>query len=65
MDYLQYLSYVPGVIPPAGILNLMINGLPSIHIEKDLNEKGYYVILNLIINGLPSILLLLQYIQIL
>ena len=37
------------------VLNLIINGLPSI--LKELEEKGYVVVvLNLIINGLPSIL---------
>ena len=37
------------------VLNLIINGLPSISLGSA-NEKGYKgVVLNLIINGLPSI----------
>ena len=36
------------------VLNLVINGLPSI--LKDLNNKvGRFFVLNLVINGLPSI----------
>ena len=39
------------------VLNLIINGLPSIY-NKLSNFKGsdVYAVLNLIINGLPSIL---------
>ena len=37
------------------VLNLIINGLPSIPIENDAKEV-FDKVLNLIINGLPSIL---------
>ena len=56
MEYLQYVKnpdvkYV-GVI----VLNLIINGIPSIHdIENGMSAKNIQV-LNLIINGIPSIL---------
>ena len=37
------------------VLNLIINGLPSI-LEKEVNQKTQKaIVLNLIINGLPSI----------
>ena len=36
------------------VLNLIINGLPSIHINKSIH-KLLVIVLNLIINGLPSI----------
>ena len=36
------------------VLNLIINGLPSIYLSK--NHKVFiFAVLNLIINGLPSI----------
>ena len=38
------------------VLNLIINGLPSIHGEADIDGFDTSV-LNLIINGLPSILM--------
>ena len=38
------------------VLNLVINGLPSIQNAKEL-YKTSVVVLNLVINGLPSILL--------
>ena len=56
MDYLQYLenhkhleqSYLL-------VLNLIINGLPSIRILIWTQLKESSIVLNLIINGLPSI----------
>ena len=42
----------------AVVLNLIINGLPSIHeFLKMADAEIYPIVLNLIINGLPSILL--------
>ena len=58
MDYLQYGIVMKEAIIAYGVLNLIINGLPSIYIEElkqNWNYKG--TVLNLIINGLPSILL--------
>ena len=37
------------------VLNLIINGIPSIQ-KGDKYEKMFYLVLNLIINGIPSIL---------
>ena len=57
MDYLQYLTRVNLDNPKAKVLNLIINGLPSIW--KKVDKNGYFnmaKVLNLIINGLPSIL---------
>ena len=57
MDYLQYIR-TGGHLSNDNhaVLNLVINGLPSIHNNE--REDDYYVIsvLNLVINGLPSIL---------
>ena len=38
------------------VLNLIINGLPSILSNGFRSEIAYDIVLNLIINGLPSIL---------
>ena len=40
------------------VLNLIINGLPSIRDWEETMKDKVYDVLNLIINGLPSILLL-------
>ena len=55
MDYLQYLSFFSTSRFNVSVLNLIINGLPSILNDTILSDysKG---VLNLIINGLPSIL---------
>ena len=37
------------------VLNLVINGLPSI-LNRKYIDNGYIIVLNLVINGLPSIL---------
>ena len=55
MDYLQYgkdISAMKDAI--LNVLNLIINGLPSILAADNFNETTTLV-LNLIINGLPSI----------
>ena len=55
MDYLQYAisGCFSKILSP--VLNLIINGLPSILIEVLQFICKPYVVLNLIINGLPSI----------
>ena len=55
MDYLQYKScHFFTSLPFFWVLNLIINGLPSI--LADMQGKSCYLgVLNLIINGLPSI----------
>ena len=57
MDYLQYQKYFKKSIDILGqvVLNLIINGLPSIP-EFMSFLFGNKEVLNLIINGLPSIL---------
>ena len=37
------------------VLNLVINGLPSIHTYGDHTRAAVIHVLNLVINGLPSI----------
>ena len=58
MDYLQYLKKLMHSIKLIEeVLNLVINGLPSIHkIEMTKNDYVIDEVLNLVINGLPSIL---------
>ena len=36
------------------VLNLVINGIPSIQ-SKEMNVGDWYYVLNLVINGIPSI----------
>ena len=55
MDYLQYLEKKLLNLLKLNVLNLIINGLPSIHSIQRLKDK-FGAVLNLIINGLPSIL---------
>ena len=56
MDYLQYrLKMNIVMIQLITVLNLIINGLPSIHLIKQGYESFCKIVLNLIINGLPSI----------
>ena len=38
-----------------GVLNLIINGIPSIRLEYPIFDKLEIKVLNLIINGIPSI----------
>ena len=57
MDYLQYKDIDElrrGV--EASVLNLVINGLPSIHKVPNIRKRVFFIVLNLVINGLPSIL---------
>ena len=57
MDYLQYFYSITKIfiIVINCVLNLIINGLPSI-LAKPQNICFIFGVLNLIINGLPSIL---------
>ena len=54
MEYLQYETKVEEYVFPSEVLNLIINGIPSILyiriITMDIDQ-----VLNLIINGIPSI----------
>ena len=57
MDYLQYVNFVN--VPRESVysvLNLIINGLPSILLKVPKDKLWKVQVLNLIINGLPSIL---------
>ena len=62
MDYLQY-EKIDGKEFKANtkVLNLIINGLPSILKLHHNTHRLYTSVLNLIINGLPSILVLRVY----
>ena len=56
MEYLQYLGskFINGY--RAKVLNLIINGIPSIQRQKKRGIVGMILnVLNLIINGIPSI----------
>ena len=56
MDYLQYIGVRPNTRTRSnGVLNLIINGLPSIHESSNYTYLKSLNVLNLIINGLPSI----------
>ena len=57
MDYLQYkvARYATYAKYALAVLNLIINGLPSIH-KEIVRMVVTLKVLNLIINGLPSIL---------
>ena len=55
MEYLQYLQVRIGIICDSKVLNLIINGIPSILNDLKWMEDEAEV-LNLIINGIPSIL---------
>ena len=61
MDYLQYygLNKVEAEQKCAEVLNLIINGLPSILKASSLTISPVFLVLNLIINWLPSILKLI------
>ena len=55
MEYLQYYLSKGARFSDGEVLNLIINGIPSIqYIELFL--YSFYYVLNLIINGIPSIL---------
>ena len=56
MDYLQYEDAKKEFKKSFdSVLNLIINGLPSIHGKENKLEIIWEMVLNLIINGLPSI----------
>ena len=55
MDYLQYSYKIVLNIITKFVLNLIINGLPSIQ-KAIIDNMQSTKVLNLIINGLPSIL---------
>ena len=60
MGYLQYDGDETVLkIVTLRVLNLIINGLPSILYKATKSRNGCWKVLNLIINGLPSILFLL------
>ena len=54
MDYLQYKGWGLDAYTISGVLNLIINGLPSI-LQDSITLGRELKVLNLIINGLPSI----------
>ena len=58
MDYLQYTKTSSDVRSNKYdfVLNLIINGLPSIRLDTIMSSLFNLHVLNLIINGLPSIL---------
>ena len=56
MEYLQYQQGFECAIGHVSVLNLIINGIPSIHTgEGSSNVEDNEPVLNLIINGIPSI----------
>ena len=55
MDYLQYKKIYINLKHYMKVLNLIINGLPSILYYKITLGGNIMEVLNLIINGLPSI----------
>ena len=59
MEYLQYKESGKSIKSiMLEVLNLIINGIPSIQIEKAVDDVPFLV-LNLIINGIPSILIMI------
>ena len=57
MDYLQYFDRISLKKFKFTVLNLVINGLPSIlKGDKNICLYNWFGVLNLVINGLPSIL---------
>ena len=63
MDYLQYLEEPSVLTIGSAVLNLVINGLPSIRKEHVLTVSIFNPdVLNLVINGLPSIPQIARYI---
>ena len=57
MDYLQYVKWYVYKSENVGVLNLVINGLPSILKINNIQLIIKIIVLNLVINGLPSILM--------
>ena len=56
MECLQYKKGVVYMTTNAKVLNLVINGMPSIPCYVTLIKLSYKNVLNLVINGMPSIL---------
>ena len=56
MEYLQYQTEASYMTIVQYVLNLVINGIPSIPNQVLLYEFLFFVVLNLVINGIPSIL---------
>ena len=56
MEYLQYSKGIQGKSFEDRVLNLIINGIPSIRQVSSEIAKIYLAVLNLVINGIPSIL---------
>ena len=54
MEYLQYLEILEDTRTKERVLNLIINGIPSIQRKRSC-WKQQDMVLNLIINGIPSI----------
>ena len=54
MEYLQYMKKLWVKLEETEVLNLVINGIPSIQTSDGLWHL-YYIVLNLVINGIPSI----------
>ena len=54
MECLQYVQNIVTTCRVAGVLNLIITGIPSIHrLSQDIIDS--FDVLNLIITGMPSI----------
>ena len=56
MEYLQYNMRTLVEMMKEEVLNLIINGIPSIQNKIDKLAGMLILVLNLIINGIPSIL---------
>ena len=56
MEYLQYFAKSKLIFFNFSVLNLIINGIPSILAADAADGADAVVVLNLIINGIPSIL---------
>ena len=57
MEYLQYfIIFLLNILNLLLVLNLVINGIPSIRIDEAIAGFGDTIVLNLVINGIPSIL---------
>ena len=56
MEYLQYTTESKPSLERSLVLNLIINGIPSIRQVSSEIAKIYLAVLNLVINGIPSIL---------
>ena len=55
MEYLQYSDKLKGYGTSFIVLNLIINGIPSIREDVKMMKNEIKEVLNLIINGIPSI----------